>query len=784
MQVLKTLKRVAAIGTGVAMLGATLTGALALDLKDYPKPFVVDGVYDDSNVFVYGDTAIAADTVAISDITAGLQFLAKTPVVTSGSTVSVTGGKAQQVPLGQGFSNSTYFDRQLQDDDVSTLFDGTINYQGSDYDTSEELQMCDVNGGKYDEPYVATSLMLPDDDYKSNVYFTFGKDKIKYAYKFDETINLSKATTTNPLEIDFLGKKLKITSVTAAGDEFTATVGDEYSMKEGDSVTVEGKTITLNAVGTTATVDVDGTVRNLAEDTTTTVNGIEIYLDSVMSKTNLGDSSAILVMGKQATETYSDGEAFIGEDEDNPNWVWDIVGIHKAGISDTNGDCETTDGTTNNVLRVENDFEMNDLTDKPTEAGQCIDLPNKYLSLCFDSLTVVDTDYIDFNMDFGTNEALDDANCVSGSGATSTADAIYMSTTATEGFDLRTFTTAPITEIANVTSNVKAKEVWLFASPTTCNGTAMSVGTTTWLNVFYKSTDSPQRVRWFGAINTSASTAGSAGTKLARINYGDTKDTNMVLYLKNNVGTTSNALNLTWVVTADTTTDIQGSSEEIVSSWGMASGNLTALGAVSSGDAEATELQWVPAGRFSASYLGTKDEDHRTSYGIVIKNPDTNSGSDKVVLSIPNDQVFANIVVKGSAATVTSGSTSYVPTKVSPVNMAASAVTSPTSFNLIVVGGPCANPLAESVFGQTCDGWAYQEGEALVKLVANGEKVAMLVAGTSALDTQRAGKAVANYDKYAFSGAEVLVKGATMTDITVVPPTVAAPVVAAEEVVA
>ncbi len=142
------------------------------------------------------------------------------------------------------------------------------------------------------------------------------------------------------------------------------------------------------------------------------------------------------------------------------------------------------------------------------------------------------------------------------------------------------------------------------------------------------------------------------------------------------------------------------------------------------------------------------------------------------MLQIPSDQVFANVVIKGKAATVTSASGSFVPTKVSVVSKTHDEVTTPSDYNLILIGGPCANPLVETVFGLTCDGWTYSAGEAVVKLAANGEKVALLVAGTDALDTRRAGKAVASYADYAttFEGTEVLVKGATLTDITVEKP--------------
>src|SRR3989344_7964100 len=98
MQRLKgALRRVAALGTGVALFGATLTGALAqLDLKNYPAPFVVDGTYDTANAIVVGAKAAASDTLAAVDIASNLQFESKTCVAKgSGSQVSVNGDAVQ-----------------------------------------------------------------------------------------------------------------------------------------------------------------------------------------------------------------------------------------------------------------------------------------------------------------------------------------------------------------------------------------------------------------------------------------------------------------------------------------------------------------------------------------------------------------------------------------------------------------------------------------------------------------------------------------------------------------
>ena len=758
MQVIKNLKKFAALGTGAVMLGATLTGALAADLGDYPAPFVVGGVYDDSNVFVYGDQALADDTAAMMDIAAGLQFLAKTPVTSSGTSVTVSGGKTDQIPLGQGFSNSTFFDTTLQDDDIETLFDGAINFQGTEYDTSEELQMCDRT-----EPFVATSLMT-DDDYKRDVFLEMGKDKVRYAYSFDESILLNATTAANPLEIDFLGKTLKITSI-SADTSFTARVGDEFTLNAGDSVTVEGKTVSLDNVGTSsATISVDGVSKNIATDATSTVNGIEITVDSVISRTELDESSAIIIAGLQATETYTDGDAYVGEDTDDPNWVWDIAALNGAsGISDYS---ECSGGTPKFVLRVENDFDMNDDSDNPTAVGECINLPNNYLSICIDSLTVADNDYKEVTMEFKSDADLSDAGCAN-TEADGSAPALYLNTAGSEGFDLRGFTNSS-SVFANVSSNVKAQDVWLFSDNIDCANALTNetdAATQPVLSVFYKSLDSPRKVKYFGAFLTNGS---QTDTTILRLNIGNTKDDNAILRMPLVSPVAANHT-LEWHFVADTTTDLIGSEENIWSSWDFdTNGKFAALGDTLTTE-EGEELQWVPgSGRsWTQTNIGTKDEDHRIAYGVIIVDPKGSSSSDKVKMLVPGNQVMANIVVKGESASVTSGSTTYVPTKISPTYMKAGEVVDPTMYNLIVVGGPCANALAGSVFDMSCDGWSYAEGGAVVKLVDNGDKVAMLVAGTTALDTQRAGKAVASFEDYAFSGSERMVKGATLQDITV-----------------
>ncbi|MDP6587645.1 MAG: hypothetical protein QF535_23570, partial [Anaerolineales bacterium] len=63
--------------------------------------------------------------------------------------------------------------------------------------------------------------------------------------------------------------------------------------------------------------------------------------------------------------------------------------------------------------------------------------------------------------------------------------------------------------------------------------------------------------------------------------------------------------------------------------------------------------------------------------------------------------------------------------------------------------------------------WAYDDGEAVLSLVDNGDKVALLVAGTSADDTRRAAKALSDYADYELSGEMVMVSGSSLTDINI-----------------
>ena len=738
MKTKRVLKKIAALSTGVAMLGSTMTGALALSysLADYPAPFVTNGVF--SGVITVGKDAAASDTIGQSVLLADLQTKAVSP--TGGTTVTVAGGVTEDIPLGGNISDTqTYtLDQELADDDISSLFDGTINFQSSDYDTAEVLEINQAGNAVE----VATSLTASEDDYQTDIVLEVAKDSIKYYYIFDEAITVNATTTSDPLEIKFLGKTLKVTGIdTTTEGKFTAYVGAEYFLNSGDSVVVSGKTVKLVRVGSAGAVvvDVDGVQETISSAQTKTINGIEVKNDETFyDSNNQAASAANLVVGKDAIETYKDGDAYVGEDKDDPNWVWNTGGILSGTTSTTTS---STAEFTGPYFGIENDFIYNDDSDNPPKIGECLDLPNNYISICMDSLTVSDDNYATYTFEYEQSSDLSDAV-----GTLTAARAIYIHTTQSEGLVVDQ---ADLTNInATTAKDLKTNQIWLYTE----TGSGEQKGNTTSIGIYYKDTGD-NKVKVAGTV------AVEAGLNFAHINYDNTKDSDIAMRISNVTDLTTFELELQ----PYHSTDLPDYNDNIKMNWSLSGGLFNSLGATQSSE-EADELRWNGTNSAPATdiNLGTKDEDHRSRYGIIIRDPKSHGASDEVVLDIPGDQVQANVVVKGTTAATKSTGGSVV---VNPIPSSAVAlaeeVASPSAQNVIVVGGPAVNPLATSVFGVTVAD--FTPNEAMIKLADNGANVALLIAGYSAVDTRNAAEAIAAGKLASMNKAEAKVTSATQT---------------------
>ncbi|MBW3004309.1 hypothetical protein KY310_00560, partial [Candidatus Woesearchaeota archaeon] len=92
------IKKIVALGVGLTMVGATVFGASAWSLADYPAPFVKDGLPDPNLAIVIGDQADGSDVVGAMDVQGDLQQKAKVVVKTTTPAVGgvvVTGDAAE-----------------------------------------------------------------------------------------------------------------------------------------------------------------------------------------------------------------------------------------------------------------------------------------------------------------------------------------------------------------------------------------------------------------------------------------------------------------------------------------------------------------------------------------------------------------------------------------------------------------------------------------------------------------------------------------------------------------
>ena len=162
---------------------------------------------------------------------------------------------------------------------------------------------------------------------------------------------------------------------------------------------------------------------------------------------------------------------------------------------------------------------------------------------------------------------------------------------------------------------------------------------------------------------------------------------------------------------------------------------------------------------------------------------DTSDSVPTLTMQFPVEQAFAQLfvvspevqitTVEGGVETSETGAGTYWETNEISVGtaMLASEVRDIRAQNAIVIGGPCANTAAAILMDspEPC-GKDFTVNTALIRLFEhpNGN-VAMLVAGYDAIDTRRAARVVAEYEKWQgtnqFSGMDLTITGTSFTNI-------------------
>jgi hypothetical protein len=478
---------------------------------------------------------------------------------------------------------------------------------------------------------------------------------------------------------------------------------------------------------------------------------LEITVSDYFYSDNKDERAATLVMGKQAVESYQDGDRYLKDDaicNDDPAdtdcWLWTI------GELTSNAAGDTTQGSGGPTLGVVSDWVITSDSADPVEAGECYAYPNDYASVCLDSLTVNDDDYITVKLD-----QVDSTNLKQAISTKLTVKTIHIQSSVADTLEV------DATHLAGVSADVKTEDIWL------------EVNTTNKVNLYYMGTDG---IKKYGGQLDPNGTA----LQFARINYGDTKANNINMTLLNN--TASTAFNVSLMVTGKTTSDFTAGAlgtgvDNIVTKWGVSSG-FNSLGDTQA-SAESNELIWGS----SLLGIGTKDENHRTYYGIVIEDPKSHGASEEVVLQIPNEEVFATVVVKGPGTVVTT-STGDAVKNVVPITTAVakldSEVSLPVEKHLVLVGGPGVNTLTAQAMGLTYPTYGasgllpYGEGEGYISVAEDALEdgfVVVTVQGWSASDTRNAASVMQQYTTFADELAdndEVVVTSVSSAGITAV----------------
>lgn len=799
MKVRKAIKKVAAIGLGASMLGATVMGAVAADLSDYPTPlFIEDGVFN--GVIVVGDGADARDVVGSIDIATGLQFSSTTATDASGEVLSVANGAAIS-----SAGNDLNIDEDLEDanskldgvDLPDILGDGEFDESEGATDNTErftqELRFVDGSGVfQFDEN--------DNNNDEAGLYLFFNDNDVIYEYEleFEDEVQYDDSSESDATEdfetakIDIQGNTYTITDIKLAGtaiDEITLQAGDTTVWLEQDSPLTrliggsehEVELVDVSETESKCGILVDGTLEWLDVGSSETINGVEVGVteaiavhseteDTDVCEVNLGAMEIILdssgstdgvevngfeIQDSDVTIDAADGDNFnsilveLSADDDifmmpGDTWVDPVFGNFEINFASI---------VHRNPTTVDFDASGDDLT----VTFNNIDGREIVLPFACAAASGADCDDEDASLLFGDDEDENEQYYMEGTTCTgddgNATDCIGARFLVYEGDELH------VLEI----DDIDFDELDVSLSDVTYGGTK----TDDFVSGADTVIDAP------GGLNTVE--LNIDGTSVEFVDTGVApgeafeieNDFEMtIFFLNDSVDLTANDIDGLVIELDERQGDTDEDGTEV-----SAGINLTFSGhndddliinnVVLSAGAEATN---------SPASVSDDDKDNEIGYTLYgTKYTQDTEDKDDVTVTYSADELYANVFVSPAGADVKRAAVGAVNVQRIEVGSAklASEVGSLESQNTLIVGGPCANAKAAEVLGVTADNClegAPEENTAVIKLHEMGESVAILVNGYGADDTRRASRVLANYDDYSLTGTEVVVTGTDFRD--------------------
>jgi hypothetical protein len=694
------VKRVAAISAGATLMGATMMGAVAADLGDYPSPFVSKGELN--GMVVVGSASSAGDIVGAGDL---ISTLTQATVSASSSTTVTEGGEDKEIGLDASLSSFG----TLTDNEVAGLIDDEVEWNDTDIDVHEEL----VLGSAL--TMLASGESNGEEEMGSDMYLGTTGTGFTYKYVFEDAINagatdlLTNLDSDEPLTIEILGTSVEITDMAASA--FTYKLADEYSLFTGETVTVDGKEVSLVNVASGSSANVVITVDGVQEtvgSTSETVNGLKVQVSDTFYSDDLEDRFAVLRIGEDLSKTATDGnpvELFGGEDKDSDNeYQWTI-----------------SLGGANSYIGIEYDAISDELDDTwaPVGVGGAISMPNNYASVTFDSLTT--SNYIDVEVNAGGSESINDT----------TVDVWEFTASEEDGFYI----------------NSEEVDTVFLSTDLAHNGDSDENTTVTW---HYQDDDGD----WHN-ITASNNTEAlqvqyKSGSYLEIVpGIGVTAGINVTVYASNISGIDDD-LEVYLGYDADGDTLIGNAEDEVAGEvqLGETDYSTREYDIIRDGGIILRDPDGNLQGKGSVEFSIPEEE---VKANIIVSGPETTVTT----------QQFSSVTVNSVAG--------------QSVIKLDTEVTDPASRNLILVGGPAVNRLTAQAMGLTYPTTGADsgipEGAALIRLVENafgGSNSALVVAGWDAEDTRAAASVLQNYRSYANSldgRMEVQVSGTSVTAV-------------------
>ncbi len=687
----KFIRKVAAVGAGVAMLGSTLGGAMAADLSDLPSPFVTSGSYQDT-AFVVGAKAGTNDNAARTTLTGYFN-----PFVDTEAGAIVSSSDTEKIYFGENLTQE--FQADLDDGDISALWDDGIDFRGSNYETSEHVLV-----SSNDVAWVAVSGLTAEEELSLNPELYTNGDNLSWGYRyvFDETMT-DNVSTDHELGITFLGKNFRISDTVSATNAVTMTTGDQVSIGQDASLDAgNGHTIYVGTIfETKVEVWVDSESHKFLDegDEETFYVGsdnVEVKIDDIGYTDDVASRTALITYGEDISTTVTNGDAVqteLGEPDvddkaGDATWNWDI--------SVTTNDI-FTNGDYLGIYWNQKVSKWNDVP-APLKSGEYWATPYGYITLDF---SVVEPNYQEYTFEFESLKTInssieEDVLVITANGRAGENDGIDIGGTDTDQVAINN------SGYVYYMDNDGDWQGGGYANSTTC-GTGLCIE---------PSSDTTKYVALYNLTGGFPSTVTDtvAYMKIQDVESGDDNTYNGG-YLQSNISITNERLGAT-----------QGTAEAgDLYYYRVANPALTS--------ATLTEVQsWDDGGLM-------------TAYGIKVTGL---SGSEDIKSAIENDEIYL-WVPEDEAYGEVSFNVRSTAASAEPVLTTESGAAS--YDNLILVGGPCVNSLTAQYMGlsyPSCEvASTIEANTAIIQLVEEGSKTVLIVAGWEKADTARAASTVA-----------------------------------------